>query len=144
MYQPGIYEGLTAKVFNTLTTFLRLRALWDRRNINRSRPDFLRSRHKSFQERSEIASPKAGGKVAGSDIEVKWDPTRTPPITNSVFTPTAQPTRKLSTTTSTSELMGRLMFWKNHFRPVRTLSALWHTTATISSWRKVLMILSSL
>ena len=72
---PGIYEGLTVRVFNTpyyvfATSGIMSAAKYD---IAADKTYFAPDSH-LFKNDLKVASPKAGSKVAADGIEVKWEP----------------------------------------------------------------------
>jgi hypothetical protein len=72
---PGIYEGLTVRVFNTpyyvfATSGIMSAAKYD---IVADKTYFAPDSH-LFKNDVKVASPKAGAKVAADGIEVKWEP----------------------------------------------------------------------
>lgn len=71
---PGIYEGLTVRVFNTpyyvfATSGIVAAAKY---NVEADKTYFAPDTH-LFKNDVKIASPKAGSKLAPDNIEVKWD-----------------------------------------------------------------------
>ena len=71
---PGIYEGLTVKVFNTPYYVFATSGIVSaaKYNIEADKTYFAPETH-LFKNDLKIASPKAGSKVAPENIEVKWD-----------------------------------------------------------------------
>lgn len=72
---PGIYEGLTVRVFNTqyyvfATSGIMSAAKYD---IVADKTYFAPDSH-LFKNDLKVSSPKAGSKVAAEGIEVKWEP----------------------------------------------------------------------
>ena len=72
---PGIYEGLTVRVFNTpyfvfATSGIMSAAKYD---IVADKTYFAPDSH-LFKNDLKVSSPKAGSKVAADGIEVKWEP----------------------------------------------------------------------
>lgn len=72
---PGIYEGLTAKVFNTpYYVFATSGIVGSAKYQLEADQTFFAPDTNLFNSDLKLISPKAGAKIAGSNIEVKWDP----------------------------------------------------------------------
>jgi hypothetical protein len=71
---PGIYEGLTAKVFNTPYYVFATSGIVGSAKY-KLEPDetFFASDTSLFKSDLKVSSPKAGSKVAGKGIEAKWE-----------------------------------------------------------------------
>ena len=71
----GVYEGLTAKVFNTpYYVFATSGIVGSAKYKIEADQTFFAPDTNLFKSDLKLASPKAGAKVAGSNIEVEWDP----------------------------------------------------------------------
>lgn len=72
---PGIYEGLTAKVFNTpYYVFATSGIVGSAKYKIDADQTFFAPDTNLFKSDLKLVSPKAGSKVGGSNIEIKWDP----------------------------------------------------------------------
>jgi hypothetical protein len=72
---PGIYEGLTAKVFNTpYYVFATSGIVGSAKYKIDADETFFAPDTNLFKSDLKLVSPKAGSKIAGSNIEIKWDP----------------------------------------------------------------------
>jgi len=72
---PGIYEGLTAKVFNTpYYVFATSGIVGSAKYKIDADQTFFAPDTSLFKSDLKLVSPKAGSKVGGSNIEIKWDP----------------------------------------------------------------------
>src|SRR6185312_13077740 len=72
---PGIYEGLTAKVFNTpYYVFATSGIVGSAKYKIEEDQTFFAPDTSLFKSDLKLVSPKAGSKVGGSNIEIKWDP----------------------------------------------------------------------
>ena len=71
---PGIYEGLTVKVFNTPYYVFATSGIVSaaKYNIEGDKTYFAPDTH-LFKNDLKVAAPKAGAKVAPENVEVKWD-----------------------------------------------------------------------
>ncbi len=71
---PGIYEGLTIKVFDTPYSVFATSGIISaaKYNIEDGKTYFAPDTH-LFKNDLKLVSPKAGSKVAAAGIEVKWD-----------------------------------------------------------------------
>lgn len=71
----GIYEGLTAKVFNTpYYVFATSGIVGSAKYKVEADQTFFAPDTNLFKSDLKLVTPKAGAKVAGNNIEVKWDP----------------------------------------------------------------------
>lgn len=71
---PGIYEGLTAKVFNTpYYVFATSGIVGSAKYKLEADETFFASDTSLFKSDLKVLSPKAGSKVAGKGIEAKWE-----------------------------------------------------------------------
>lgn len=71
---PGVYEGLTAKVFNTrYYVFATSGIVGSAKYQIDADETFFAPDTSLFKSDLKLLSPKAGAKVAASNIEVKWD-----------------------------------------------------------------------
>ncbi|MFN2497834.1 MAG: fibronectin type III domain-containing protein [Pyrinomonadaceae bacterium] len=71
----GIYEGLTAKVFNTpYYVFATSGIVGSAKYELEADQTFFAPDTNLFKSDLKLVSPKAGAKAGGSNIEVKWDP----------------------------------------------------------------------
>jgi len=71
---PGIYEGLTARVFNTnYYVFATSGFVGSAKYQLEEDRTFFAPDTNLFKSDLKLIAPKAGGKVGASDIEVKWD-----------------------------------------------------------------------
>jgi hypothetical protein len=72
---PGIYEGLTAKVFNTpYYVFATSGIVGSAKYKVDADQTFFAPDTNLFKSDLKLVSPKAGSKIGGSNIEIKWDP----------------------------------------------------------------------
>lgn len=72
---PGIYEGLTAKVFNTpYYVFATSGIVGSAKYKIEADQTFFAPDSNLFKSDLKLVSPKAGSKIGGSNIEIKWDP----------------------------------------------------------------------
>lgn len=71
---PGIYEGLTVRVFNTPYYVFATSGIVSaaKYNIEADKTYFAPDSH-LFKSDLKLGSPKAGSKVASENLEVKWD-----------------------------------------------------------------------
>ncbi len=72
---PGIYEGLTVRVFNTPYYVFATSGIVSaaKYNMEADKTYFAPDTH-LFKNDLKVANPKAGAKVAPDGLEVKWDP----------------------------------------------------------------------
>src|SRR4029078_6057682 len=71
---PGIYEGLTAKVFNTpYYVFATSGIVGSAKYKLEEDQTFFAPNTNLFKSDLKLVAPKAGAKISGSNIEVKWD-----------------------------------------------------------------------
>ncbi len=72
---PGIYEGLTIKVFDTPYYVFATSGIVSaaKYNVEDGKTYFAPDTH-LFKNDLKVANPKAGSKVGGENIEVKWEP----------------------------------------------------------------------
>lgn len=71
---PGIYEGLTAKVFNTpYYVFATSGIVGSAKYKLEEDQTFFAPNTNLFKSDLKLVTPKAGAKISGSSIEVKWD-----------------------------------------------------------------------
>jgi len=71
---PGIYEGLTAKVFNTpYYVFATSGIVGAAKYKLEEDQTFFAPDTNLFKSDLKLIGPKAGAKISGSNIEVKWD-----------------------------------------------------------------------
>lgn len=71
---PGVYEGLTAKVFNTrYYVFATSGIVGSAKYQIDADKTFFAPDTSLFKSDLKLLNPKAGAKLAASDIEVKWD-----------------------------------------------------------------------
>jgi hypothetical protein len=71
---PGIYEGLTAKVFDTpYYVFATSGFVGSAKYKIEANQTFFAPNTNLFKSDLKLLNPKAGSKVAGSNIEIKWD-----------------------------------------------------------------------
>jgi hypothetical protein len=72
---PGIYEGLTARVFNTpYYVFATSGFVGSAKYQLEADQTFFAPNTNLFKSDLKLITPKAGAKISGSNIEVKWDP----------------------------------------------------------------------
>ena len=73
--QPGIYEGLTVRVFNTPFYVFATSGVVSaaKYNIEEGKTYFAPDSH-LFKNDLKLVNPKAGGKVDAANLEVKWEP----------------------------------------------------------------------
>lgn len=72
---PGIYEGLTARVFNTpYYVFATSGIVGSAKYQLEADQTFFAPNTNLFKSDLKLITPKAGAKISGSNIEVKWDP----------------------------------------------------------------------
>ena len=72
---PGIYEGLTARVFNTpYYVFATSGFVGSAKYELEPDQTFFAPDTNLFKSDLKLITPKAGAKISGSNIEVKWDP----------------------------------------------------------------------
>jgi hypothetical protein len=71
---PGIYEGLTAKVFNTpYYVFATSGIVGSAKYKLEADQTFFAPDTNLFKSDLKLVSPRAGAKISGDSIEVKWD-----------------------------------------------------------------------
>jgi hypothetical protein len=71
---PGVYEGLTVQVFNTpYYVFATSGIVQTAKYKLEADQTFFAPDTNLFKQDLKLVSPKAGAKIGGSDIEVKWD-----------------------------------------------------------------------
>src|SRR6185436_18242557 len=71
---PGIYEGLTARVFNTpYYVFATSGIVGSAKYKVEEDQTFFAPNTNLFKSDLKLVTPKAGAKISGSNIEVKWD-----------------------------------------------------------------------
>jgi hypothetical protein len=71
---PGIYEGLTVKVFNTpYYVFATSGIIQSAKYKIDADKTFFAPDTNLFKQDLKLVNPKAGAKIGGSNIEVKWD-----------------------------------------------------------------------
>lgn len=71
---PGVYEGLTAKVFNTrYYVFATSGIVGSAKYQIDADKTFFAPDTSLFKSDLKLLAPKAGAKVAGNDIEIKWE-----------------------------------------------------------------------
>ncbi len=72
---PGVYEGLTAKVFNTpYYVFATSGFIASAKYKIEQDETFFAPDSNLFKSDLRVVDPKAGSKIAGNNIEVKWEP----------------------------------------------------------------------
>jgi hypothetical protein len=72
---PGIYEGLTARVFNTpYYVFATSGIVGSAKYQLEADQTFFAPDTNLFKSDLKLITPKAGAKVGANDIELKWDP----------------------------------------------------------------------
>ena len=72
---PGIYEGLTVRVFNTPFYVFATSGIISAAKYNiEADKTYFASETNLFKNDLKVTAPKAGAKVAADGIEVKWEP----------------------------------------------------------------------
>jgi len=72
---PGVYEGLTVRVFNTAFYVFATSGIISAAKYNiEADTTYFAPDTNLFKNDLKLVSPKAGSKIAGEGIEVKWEP----------------------------------------------------------------------
>jgi hypothetical protein len=72
---PGIYEGLTVRVFNTPFYVFATSGIISAAKYNiEADKTYFASETNLFKNDLKVTAPKAGSKVAADGVEVKWEP----------------------------------------------------------------------